>query len=288
MDARTCLCRLFLTGALTNYQLLVLAHHAAEFPDWAPWLATGKKTVRPEKLARQRVLLQQIIHEPWTPATPPLPQLLTVLDADYPERLLAIYDPPAVLAYAGHLDLLRGPAVGVVGTRTCSDYGRAATAAIVPEVAAAGAAIISGLARGVDGLAHRLAIGAGGHTIAVIGTGLDLCYPREHTALQQEIMRRDLVLSPFPPGTAAKPYHFPQRNRVIAGLCHTLLVIEARERSGSLITAALAADDNRIVAAVPGRICDPQSAGCNALIADGAVPVHGAGDVLRTLPQEAY
>jgi DNA processing protein len=186
------------------------------------------------------------------------------------------------------LALLTQRTVGVVGTRTCSAYGQAAAAALVPPLCAADVAIVSGLARGIDSLAHRLAMGTAGSTIGVIGNGLTHFYPREHIALQQVMMHDQLVLSPFPPTTPPRPYQFPQRNRIIAGLSHALLVIEARERSGSLITASLAQDANRLVAAVPGRICDPLSAGCNALIADGAIPVHSAADLLRELPDEAF
>lgn len=289
MDARTSLCQLFLSGAFTNYQLLLLARHAADFPHWQPWLAAGQRRTKPAKCAQQTAILTAVLAD--RPVAPPIAagtQLLTVLDSAYPLRLLEIYDPPAVLHCAGHLALLTQRTVGVVGTRTCSAYGQAAAAALVPPLCAADVAIVSGFTRGIDSLAHRLAMGAAGSTIGVIGNGLTHFYPREHTVLQQVMMHDQLVLSPFPPTTPPRPYQFPQRNRIIAGLSHALLVIEARERSGSLITASLAQDANRLVAAVPGRICDPLSAGCNALIADGAIPVHSAADLLRELPDKAF
>ncbi len=204
-------------------------------------------------------------------------------DAAYPHLLAAIHDPPAQLfVRGGGVDaILAGPAVAVVGARACSSYGRSVTRSLARELAAAGLVVVSGMARGIDGEAHRGALESGGATVAVLGCGIDRDYPAAHGELSRRIREHGLVVSEYEPGTEPAPWRFPARNRIIAGLCSATLVVEARERSGALITADFALEEGRDVLAVPGEITSSLSGGTNALIRLGAVPVTCAGDVLE-------
>lgn len=205
-------------------------------------------------------------------------------DADYPRLLEQIPDPPYLLTYRGDLDVLRQPAVAVVGTRTPSSYGVAVTRKLVAEIAEAGVTIVSGLALGIDAIAHRSAIEAGGKTIAVLGSGLDRIYPPSHRPLADHIAQgHGALLSEFPPDMGPDRHHFPLRNRIIAGLARATLVIEGNADSGSLITARIALDYNREVLAVPGDIFRPTAVGPNQLLALGARVVTSAHDVLEIL-----
>ena len=161
-----------------------------------------------------------------------------------------------------------------------TSYGEGVLRGLLPTMVDHNLTIVSGLAAGVDGLSHQLTLEHHGKTIAVIGCGLDLVYPRQHKKLQQQVMQHGLVLSEYGLGEAPLAFHFPERNRIIAGLSETVLVVEARQRSGSLITANLALDENRNVCAIPGRIDAPYSRGCNDLIKAGATPIHQADDLL--------
>ena len=210
-------------------------------------------------------------------------RVLTAFDEEYPAILAEIPDPPFVLYASGNLDRLRLPAVGVVGSRAATRYGRDVAARLARDLAQAGVAIVSGFARGVDGAAHEAALGSAGGTIAVLGCGLDVVYPREHAALRDAMRPRDLLLSEFPPGTEPKSSHFPVRNRIIAGLCAGVVVVEASRRSGSLITARLANDFGRDVFAVPGSVFSQTSIGTHELLRDGAILCRGAEDVLAEL-----
>lgn len=202
-----------------------------------------------------------------------------------PPLLRAIHDPPArlYLRGAGEPSLLSRPAVAVVGARACSPYGAQVARMLGRELAAAGVVVVSGLARGVDGEAHRGALETSGHTVAVLGCGIDRDYPAAHASLARAIAERSLIVSEYEPGVAPAPYRFPARNRIVAGLCAATIVVEARERSGALITADFALDDGREVFAVPGEITSSLSAGTNALLRLGATPLTGADDVLETL-----
>lgn len=202
-------------------------------------------------------------------------------DGDYPAALADIPDPPPVLFRRGTLAALTAPAVAVVGTRNPTAYGLDATAHIVVPLAEAGITIVSGMARGIDGHAHRAALDAGGYTVAVLGCGADVVYPPEHRSLRDEIASRGLILSEFPPGTAPDPAHFPRRNRIISGLAAAVVVVEAGEKSGALITAAAALDQGRDVFAVPGSIFSRSSDGCRHLIGAGARPVGSALEILE-------
>ena len=209
--------------------------------------------------------------------------VLTLDDPDYPRLLREIPDPPPVLYLRGTIKPEDEWAVAVVGTRRVTAYGRQATARLAGDLARAGVCIVSGLAKGVDTLAHRAALEAGGRTIAVLGNGLDQVYPPENAALAQEIAARGALVSEFPPGVPPDAQNFPRRNRVISGLARATLVVEASPISGALITAERALEQGRDVFAVPGSIFSPQSEGPNTLIRDGARPVLTANDLLEEL-----
>lgn len=208
---------------------------------------------------------------------------LGLRDAAFPPLLAAIHDPPPQLYLrgAGEVELLAGPAVAVVGARSCSAYGRSVARSLARELAAAGLVVVSGLARGIDGEAHRGALEAGGVTVAVLGCGIDRDYPAAHAELARRIRGQGLVVSEYGPGVEPAPWRFPARNRIIAGLCAATVVVEARERSGALITADFALEEGRDVLAVPGEITSALSAGTNALLRLGAAPVTRAEDVLE-------
>lgn len=207
---------------------------------------------------------------------------LTILDKRYPLQLQEIYSPPVVLFYQGDIELLDSKKLlGVVGARQCSSYALQALTQLLPNVIQQQLVLVSGLAKGVDGLTHQLALKHHGKTIAVIGNGLDISYPSCNRALQTQIAHAGLLLSEYPLESRPLKYHFPLRNRIIAGLCQTVLVVEARHHSGSLITANLALQENRNVLALPGRINDINSTGCNELIAAGAKPVLNSNDILE-------
>ena len=204
-------------------------------------------------------------------------------DASFPRLLAAIHDPPPQLFLrgAGDVELLADPAVAVVGARACSAYGRAVARSLSRDLASAGVVVVSGMARGIDGEAHRGALEAGGRTIAVLGCGIDRDYPAAHAELARRIAEAGLVISEYEPGVEPAPWRFPARNRIIAGLCRATLVVEARERSGALITADFALEEGRDVLAVPGEVTSALSAGTNALLKLGATPATGAEDVLE-------
>jgi DNA processing protein len=208
-------------------------------------------------------------------------------DPAYPALLSAIHDPPPALFLRGAGDdgLLERPAVAIVGARACSAYGRSVARSLGRELAAAGLVVVSGMARGIDGEAHRGALEAG-ETVAVLGCGVDRDYPAAHAELARRICERGLVVSEYEPGVEPAPWRFPARNRIIAGLCQATVVVEARERSGALITADFALEEGREVLAVPGEITSGLSAGTNALLRLGATPLTSAEDVLESFGLE--
>jgi DNA processing protein len=208
-------------------------------------------------------------------------------DADFPARVRSIHDPPVGLFVRGAapLGLLDSPCVAIVGARACSTYGTAVALAFARELAAAGVVVVSGLARGVDAAAHRGALDAG-VTVAVLGCGIDRDYPRAHANLAAQVAERGLILSEYPPGVEPAPWRFPARNRIVAGLAAATVVVEARERSGALITADLALEEGREVLAVPGEITSRLSHGTNALLRLGATPATCVDDVLAALGVE--
>jgi DNA processing protein len=215
--------------------------------------------------------------------------LLTLADGAYPQALLTTPDPPPVLFAIGRLELLNRPAVAIVGSRNATQQGIANAEGFAEALARAGVTTVSGLALGIDGAAHRgaLAADSDASTIAVVGTGVDVVYPSSHRALTQDIRTRGVAISEFPLRTPALAHNFPRRNRLIAGLSRGVLVVEAALRSGSLITARLAADLGREVFAIPGSIHSPLARGCHRLIRDGAKLVESAQDVLEDLGMQA-
>jgi DNA processing protein len=209
--------------------------------------------------------------------------LLTREDAAYPALLREIFDPPYVLYFAGRPEVLKEPAVAVVGARRPTPLGRAVAERLARDLAACGLVVASGMAVGIDSLAHWGALQAG-RTVAVLGSGLDEIYPRENKDLFRKIAEKGAVLSEFPPDARPLAYRFPLRNRVISGLALAVVVVEATRRSGSLITARLALEENREVMAVPGNITSGLSSGTNWLIKTGAKLVETWEDVVEELP----
>ena len=191
-------------------------------------------------------------------------------DEDFPEKLTNIHQCPFQLFYYGKLPTREEKLISVVGARRCSGYGKEMTLKFSEELGRKGFSIVSGMAVGIDGYAHEGAIKGGGETYAVLGCGADVCYPPKHHILYEEIIKNGGVISEYPPHTNPLPDFFPRRNRIISGLCDVLLVMEAKEKSGSLITANLALDQGRDVFALPGRVSDPLSAGTNKIISSGA------------------
>ena len=200
----------------------------------------------------------------------PAIEILLWSDDGYPDKLGHLADPPPVLFARGRLELLLRPSVTIVGSRRSTAYGRRSAEALAAQMALRGITVVSGLALGIDGASHRGTLEAGGDTIAVLGSGVDLIQPASHRRLGERIGREGLLLSEFLPGEPARPHHFPRRNRILAGLSGAVVVVEAAEKSGALITVEHALDRGRDVYAVPGALDAPQSRGCNTLIRQGA------------------
>lgn len=201
----------------------------------------------------------------------------------YPVALAAVVDPPIVLWVRGVAAVLSRPAVAIVGSRAASPYAREVAAGLAAALASRGIVVVSGLARGVDSAAHRGALEAG-ETIAVLGSGADVIYPPEHAELAAEIARHGAVVSELPPGAPPRAHHFPLRNRIISGLSLAVVIAEASERSGSLITAACGLEQGREVMAVPGNVLTGRNRGAHALLRDGAKIVESADDILEEFP----
>ena len=214
-------------------------------------------------------------------------RLLRWTEADFPPQLEAIPQPPAALFLDGDASLLLHPQVAIIGARSGSIAGKTNARTFARGLAVAGFVITSGLADGIDGAAHEAALDAGRPTVAVIGTGPDLVYPRKHRELSARVAAQGVLVSEFPPGTAARADHFPRRNRIIAGLSLGTLVIEAGLQSGSLITARLAGEQGREVFAVPGSIHNPLARGCHRLIREGARLVESASEIVESLAPAA-
>jgi len=214
-------------------------------------------------------------------------RLLCCDDPLYPSLLLNIHDYPILLYCFGDPDCLRVPAVAVVGSRTPTNYGKSVSAALARQLVANGLAVVSGLAKGIDGQAHIGALEAGGKTIAVLGCGLDVVYPGEHASLYKKIGEQGLLISEYPLGTPPEGFRFPARNRIVSGLSLGVVIVEAAIRSGALITARLALEQNREVFAVPGRIDSLKSEGPHGLLRQGAALVRSVEDILAELPPSA-
>jgi len=204
---------------------------------------------------------------------------------DYPQRLFDLYDPPDSLYIYGDANLLKKPMIAIVGSRNASPEGLKNARYLAQGLARAGALIVSGMAMGIDSAAHHAVIelGSGHFTAAILGTGLDIIYPRQNINLSRAIGQQGLLISELPMGTGPKAWHFPRRNRIIAALSHGVVVVEAAKRSGSLITARLAAELGREVFALPGPISNPNSIGCHLLIQQGAKLAFRTSDILEEL-----
>lgn len=207
-------------------------------------------------------------------------------DEDYPRYLKEIPQPPPVLYVRGEIAIEDEWSVAIVGTRKVTHYGREITEKFAKRLAEHNITVVSGLARGVDGIAHKAAMDAGGRTLAVLGCGVDIVYPPEHKKIAQQMIKQGALISDYAPGTAPESYNFPPRNRIISGLSRAVIVIEAGVKSGALITAEFAADQGREVYAVPGNINSVQSKGTNKLILNGAKPLVDIHDLLTDLEVE--
>ncbi len=204
-------------------------------------------------------------------------------DEKYPGRLAQIPDAPYGLYFQGKLLMEERPSVAIIGARNCSEYGRRMAQHYGRELAAAGIQIISGMARGIDGISQKAALDAEGFSLGVLGCGVDICYPAENRELYEMLCKRGGICSEYPPGTEPKNNLFPPRNRIISGLSDVVLVIEAKNRSGTLITVDMALEQGREVYALPGRVTDALSEGCNRLIQQGATVAFSAEDMIRSL-----
>lgn len=239
----------------------------------------GLKMIERLIAIRKKVDLSQI----WDQIETKGIQVLTWMDEAYPQRLKEIEQPPPVLYLRGDLTIEDSWAVAIVGTRRVTAYGRQVTEELASFLAANGITVVSGLARGVDAIAHNAALKAGGRTLAVLGSGVDRIYPPENRALAEQIFQHGAVLSDYVPGTPPESSNFPPRNRIISGLSLAVVVVEAGETSGALITAEFAAEQGREIFAVPGNILAPQSKGTNKLIQKGALPLLSASDIMQAL-----
>lgn len=213
-------------------------------------------------------------------------RMITLNDQEYPKRLWNIYNRPVVLYVKGKLPEQKFPAVAIVGARNCSEYGRNVAFSLGKQLAQAGITVISGMASGIDGAAHRGALSIDGCSVGVLAGGVNHCYPRSNFDIYEQIQQKGCLISEYAPGIEPTANHFPLRNRIISGLSDIVVVVEARERSGSLITVDMALEQNKQVMVVPGRICDDLSKGTNNLIKLGAGVVTSVKDILEDLEFE--
>jgi DNA processing protein len=211
-------------------------------------------------------------------------KLVNWKEPDYPQALLQIYDPPVMLYVRGDAQILNSPSLSIVGTRRPTVYGSQMAERMGRELAARGLTIVSGLARGIDAIAHQGATAAGGRAIGVLGTGIDVCYPKENKKLYEKVLERGAIVSEFPTGSHPAPENFPVRNRIIAGMPLGVIIVEGKQYSGSLITARLAMEFGREVFGVPGNVTQEVSFAPNLLIKQGAKLVTNAEDVIEELP----
>jgi len=266
-----------LQGLLQTFGSPVDAWNAA--PDSLRQAGLSPKIVQNLVETRHRLDLAQL----WRQITAHGIQVVTWEDESYPRRLGEINQPPPVLYVRGSLTTQDEWAVAIVGTRRLTAYGRRVCEEVAAALAQGGVTVISGLARGVDSIAHQIALQEGGRTLAVLGSGIDRIYPPEHRHLAEQICAQGALISDYPPGTEPEASNFPPRNRIISALALAVVVVEAGETSGALITARFAAEQGRDVFAVPGSIFSPASQGTNRLISDGATPLLSAADLLETL-----
>lgn len=255
---------------LSRYEMMRLE-------DWGPASAEGVMSVRSDRSARASA------EREWEQALERGLRFIARADTDYPQNLLLTPSPPPFLYQAGPWRPDSAPIISIVGTRRATPYGLSAAYRFGHELARAGAVVVSGMARGIDAAAHRGALEAGGTTIAVLGSGADVCYPPESRGLYRQIREQGAILSELPPGTGPRREFFPDRNRIISGISHGVLAVEAGEKSGTLITVKSALEQGREVFGVPGPITSPVSAGIHAMIRDGGRLVASAADLLEDL-----
>lgn len=213
--------------------------------------------------------------------------VVTILDDDYPERLKTIPDAPFFLFIRGRLPAGDGPSVAVIGARECSEYGKYVARELGAALGRYGVTVVSGMAKGIDGISQEAALNAGGVSLGVLGSGVDVCYPAQNRGLYGRLLEGGAVLSIYPNQTPALPRNFPPRNRIVSGLADAVVVVEARVKSGTLITVDMALEQGRDVYALPGRATDPLSGGCNRLIRQGAGLVSSPEELLRELLEES-
>lgn len=281
---RDLLIALSLLPFLTPNRTRLLLNHCdpiSSVIDLSSRLLEGILSVTPEQAAQVR---NPLTKERSTQVAALRESAVTLADDEYPPLLRNIADPPLALFYRGDLSLLHRPGLAIVGSRRASAYAINAAGLLARQLAPTGLTIVSGLARGIDSAAHAAALDAGGTTVAVLGTGIDVIYPRGNRRLFARIAEHGLIVTEFPPGSPPRPEHFPIRNRIISGLTHGAVIVEATSHSGSLITARMAAEQGREVFAVPGSIFSSGSEGTHRLIQYGAKLVHEADDVLHELP----
>ncbi|MDF7636895.1 DNA-processing protein DprA [Leuconostocaceae bacterium ESL0958] len=285
MDQRTFLLALHLTKGIgpARAAKVIAQMKAGLTPTDYPWSFATLVAILAESNRKGLLQLAVAYQNSLVGAATYVGHYVTYFDDCYPERLRQTYQAPLVLFYQGDLRALSLPALAIVGTRNPTPYGQAVIRALLPELIDAGLSIVSGLAKGIDIMAHQATFANRGVPIAVIGTGLDRVYPKQHHHLQRQVGEQGLLLSEYPWGTAPLKGHFPARNRLIAGLASATLVVEALGRSGSLITANWALQENRTVLTIPGSILAPTSAGPNDLIKAGAEPVTSGTDILRAV-----
>ena len=267
-------------GPVSRFKLWRLAHEAGVF-DFEKLFEQYSVNSRITKIVKEQCqrIEFDLTFEYFRHSYP----FITIIDDDYPPLLKETACPPILIYYYGSPSILKSKTLAVVGSRRMTKYGNKIINALLPPVVSVGVTIVSGLARGVDSTAQRVALECGGKVVGVIGCGLTQSYPKENRDLQDEIMRAGLLLSEYPIGTPPYPHHFPERNRIIAGVCHTCLVVESAQKSGTLITANIALRENRNVCAVPGPIDVSSSVGCNELIEIGARPILKPSDLLDEL-----
>jgi len=247
--------------------------------------ATGMRAVSAQSIATGKSL--ELAQQECANALEARARIISLSDPEYPQRLKEIYDPPVILFVKGSIDVLAQPGIAMVGTRHPTPYGSGMAERLSTDLAARGLVIISGLARGIDTASHRGAIAAKGKTIAVLGTGIDVMYPKENTRLTEQIVALGgALITEFPVGTPPTPQNFPVRNRIISGMSAGVLVVEAAEYSGTRITSRLALEQNRDVYAVPGNVTNKNSWGPNTLIKQGAKLVATWEDVWEELPPD--
>lgn len=213
-------------------------------------------------------------------------KLVTIFDDGYPDKLREIPDPPLQLFFIGELPKEDVPTVSIIGARNCSQYGKVAARYFAAELAKNEVQVVSGLASGIDGISQEAAVYAGGKSFGVLGSGVDVCYPYSNYDLYEKLKQNGGVISELPPGTKPLPFHFPMRNRIISGLSDILLVVEAKEKSGTFITVTMALEQGKEIFAVPGKITDELSVGCNSLICDGAGIARNVNCILDALKMQ--